>query len=70
MQLELATQYGYLFTSEMLSIDSSLANIVIGIKKTQHHDIVNRYRDMIASALLQFSIARGIKNIDIEYCKD
>ncbi|MFN7275009.1 MAG: hypothetical protein ACK5VF_08010, partial [Bacteroidota bacterium] len=45
-------------------------HIVNGMNKTQHQDIVNRYKDMIASALLEFAKARGIENIDIEYCKD
>jgi hypothetical protein len=70
LQQELATQYGYLFTSEILSSDSNLSHIVNGMNKTQHQDIVNRYKDMIASALLEFAKARGIENIDIEYCKD
>lgn len=66
---QLASDYGYLFSSEMISMDSSLAAIVNGGNPTQHQDMVNRYKDKIAEALYQFSQSKGI-NIDMDYCKD
>jgi hypothetical protein len=53
----------------MISLDSSLAFIVNGGNATQHQDIVNRYKDIIADALYQFAQSKGI-SIDLNYCKD
>jgi hypothetical protein len=66
---QLATSYGYLFSTEIINIDSSLAAIVNGGNATQHQDIVNKYKGMIADALYQFAQTKGI-NIDLSYCED
>jgi len=66
---QLAADYGYIFSQEILNMDSSLVAIVNGGNATQHQDIVNRYKDMIAEALFQFAQAKSI-NADLNYCKD
>jgi hypothetical protein len=66
---QLAAQYGYIFSQEIISIDSSLAPIVHGGNTTQHQDIVTRYKDLISEALFQFAQSKGI-DVDLNYCKD
>lgn len=67
---QLATDYGYLFSTEILSMDSSLSYIVNGGNPTQHQDMINRYRSVIADAIYVFAQAKGIPNVTLDYCKD
>lgn len=66
---ELAAGYGYTFSNDIISMDSSLAVIVNGGNPTQHQDMINRYQGVIAAALLQFAQSRGM-GIDLAYCTD
>ncbi len=54
-QQELASTYGYIFTSEITDIDNTLSTIVNNGNASQHADIVNRYITSIGEALYQFA---------------
>ncbi|MES2372231.1 MAG: hypothetical protein V4557_06605 [Bacteroidota bacterium] len=65
---QLAADYGYLFPPDF-NTDSSLNYIVNGGNATQHQDMINRYQQVISTALYQFALANNI-SVDLNYCKD
>ena len=67
---QLASDYGYLFSTEIISMDSSLAYIVNGGDPTQHQDMINRYKSIIAEAIYIFAKAKSIPNVTLDYCQD
>lgn len=69
LQNQLARDYGYIFTTQLTNIDSSLAAIVNGGNATQHQDMVNRYKSLISEALYEFAQAKGI-SVTHAYCDD
>ncbi len=70
MKRQLAEEYGYLFSEETISVDSTLRYIVNQGQAAQHQDFVNRYIGLIADALYEFAQAKQISGITLDYCKD
>ncbi len=68
-QQQLASQYGYLFSKEIIDLNNDFISIINGGNSTHHNDIVLRYKNLIANALFEFAQAKGI-NVNLDYCRD
>ncbi|MBL7703180.1 MAG: hypothetical protein JNM14_13085 [Ferruginibacter sp.] len=71
IRIALATEWGYLFPPPGISAntDSVLSAIINGQNPTMHNDMILRYQNVVAGALYQFALAKGI-SIDSNYCRD
>jgi len=71
IRIALATEWGYLFPPLPInpSFDSILSVIINGQNPTMHNDMILRYQTLVADALYQFALAKGI-SIDSAYCRD
>ncbi len=70
LQVDLANQYGYIFSKEISGISNNLADIVFGLNPTQHQEMVTKYNTLIATTLYDFAINKGLNNVTLADCED